>query len=86
MYDDGTTSTNTAHEADERDEAETEPIMYCSICRSNESSAYRSCSMFLGTNVFRIDTLMYHWKSKSHIKCAERQSVKLQSKNADGSS
>lgn len=68
------------HESDAEND-----IMYCEICRDNEITADKSCSMFLGTSTFRKDTLLFHWKSQSHTKCAERQSVKLKSKTSKGS-
>ena len=41
-------------------------IMYCEICRNNEITADKWCSMFLGTSAFKKDTLIFHWKSHSH--------------------
>lgn len=59
--------------------------MFCSICRNNKVTADKSCSMFMGTNAFRKDTLASHWKSQAHIKCAEREAVR-KSEETQGSS
>lgn len=75
------------YEKAERGTSEGEPDakMFCEICRNNKVTAYKLCSMFSGTNAFRKDTLSFHWKNQAHIKCAERQAVKLKSKETQGS-
>lgn len=45
-------------------EDEREAKMFCSICHNNKVTADKSCSMFMGTNAFRKDTLVSHWKSQ----------------------
>lgn len=74
-----------AYEKFESSEDEREAKMFCSICRNNKVTADKSCSMFMGTNAFRKDTLASHWKSQAHIKCAEREAVR-KSEETQGSS
>jgi hypothetical protein len=66
-------------------DGEPEAKMFCEICRKNDITADKSCSMFIGTNAFRKDTLSFHWKSQAHMKCAERQAIKLKSGETQGS-
>lgn len=49
-------------------EDEREAKMFCSICHNNKVTADKSCSMFMGTNAFRKDTLVSHWKSQKKLK------------------
>lgn len=43
-----------------------------------------SCSMFMGRNAYRKNTLISHWKSQAHTKCEERKGEETQSSNLVG--
>lgn len=73
------------YEKFESSEDEREAKMFCSICHNNKVTADKSCSMFMGTNAFRKDTLVSHWKSQAHMKCAEREALR-KSEETQGSS
>lgn len=38
-----------------------------------------SCSMSMGRNAYRKNTLISHWKSQAHTKCEERKGKETQS-------
>lgn len=43
-----------------------------------------SCSMFMGRNAYRKNTLISHWKSQAHTKFEERKGEETQSSNLVG--